>query len=199
MQITETTLPSPSWFIGPQSEWFWAMLQFLTVAASLYLIYKQIRIQSQANMLTALFELSTKWNTPHMLESRHHVSDSSLRGLKDHAINQHEERIGSFFEEIGFFLRQGAFSPEAIWEQYSYYVEHYWPMLEPHVREFRKTERDDTWFEQFESLYNRMQKIAKKRGVYVIWRDRADLEKFARGELYTVAEQRVVRPSASAE
>jgi hypothetical protein len=132
----------------------------MVVAVSLYLIYKQIRIQSHANMLTALFELSNKWNTPHMLESRSNVSESALKDKRNRAINQDEERIASFFEEIGFYLSQGAFTAEAIWEQYSYYIEHYWPMLEPHVLEFRKAERDDTWFEQFERLYNRMQRLA---------------------------------------
>ena len=177
--------PWPGWFIGPNSEWLWAMLQFVVVAISLFFIYRQIRIQSHANMLTALFALAKKWDSSLMRKARRHVCKEYQENRERRKINQHEERIASFFEEIGFFLDEGAFTPEAIWEEYSYYVEHYWPMLEPKVAEFRKVERDNTWFEHFEKLYKKTQSIAKRRGVYVIVRDDSDLKKFVTGELYT--------------
>lgn len=32
--------------VGPGSEWFWSMLQFVVVTVTLYAIYRQIRLQS---------------------------------------------------------------------------------------------------------------------------------------------------------
>lgn len=199
-QATDSTPTEiwPSWFIGPGSEWLWAALQFVVVAISLYGIYQQIKIQSHANMLNAMFALADKWESPRMIEARQKVCIAYKRDRADTSINQQEDRIASFFEEISFFLKKGAFTADAIWEQYSYYVEHYWPMLEPRVRAFRKLERDNTWFENFESLYERMQKIAKKRGVHVVKRDDDDMKKFARGELDVVEARKAEQAAVAA-
>lgn len=183
----------PRWFVGPESEWLWACLQFVVITLSLYGIYRQVRIQSHANMLHAMFELAAKWDSPRMIDARRQVCAAYGKDPADTSINQQEDRIATFFEEISFFLKKGAFTADAIWEQYSYYVEHYWPMLEPRVRAFRKDERDDTWFENFEDLYDKMQNIAKKRGVHVVKRDGVDMKKFARGELDVVEARQAER------
>lgn len=175
-----------SWIIGPDSVWLWAMLQFWVVAFSLYFIYQQIRIQSHANMLTALFELAGKWDSNRMIDARRQVCENRTTHPENRAINPDEERIASFFEEIGLFVKKGAFTSDVIWEAYSYYIEHYWPMLEPHVKEMRHVERDNSWFENFEALYNQLQKISKRRGVFVFKREEADMAKFIRGEMSAI-------------
>jgi hypothetical protein len=185
-------MPTPylSWFIGPNSEWFWALVQSVVVAVSLYFIYQQIRIQSQANMLTALFGLATKWDSDRMIEARQQICTNHNSNTESRSINVPEERIASFFEEIGLFMKKKAFTPDVIWDEYSYYVEHYWPMLEPHVREFRRVERDDSWFENFEALYNQLQQISERRGLYVIKRDDSDVTKFIKGETLLIQEKK---------
>lgn len=95
------------WFVGPDSEWFWAMLQFLVVAISLYFIYKQLRIQSHANMLTALFELAAKWDSDRTIEAWYQVCENHKTHPESHAINTPEERIASFFEQTALFMKKG--------------------------------------------------------------------------------------------
>ena len=37
--------------IGPGSEWFWSMLQFVIVAITLMTIYRQLRLQASAGAI----------------------------------------------------------------------------------------------------------------------------------------------------
>ena len=79
------------------------------------------------------------------------------------ALNDEHETVLSFFEELGFFLRRGIFDLLAVWEMYSYYIEHYWPLLEPHVAELRRSENDKTFYENAELLYRKSCAITEKR------------------------------------
>ena len=51
----------PIVFIGPGSEWFWAMAQFLVVIVTLLGIYRQLRAQGAANALQQMEALQGQW------------------------------------------------------------------------------------------------------------------------------------------
>jgi hypothetical protein len=51
-----------------------------------------------------------------------------------------------------------------MWEVQSYYVEHYWPVLEPKIVEFRLKSNDQSWYSNFEYLVGRMEKRSRKNG-----------------------------------
>jgi len=171
---------------GPDSAWFWSMVQVLLIGFSVWFIAKQIRVQGHANMLHALFGLAGKWSGDRMLESRMAVCAASKEEDSEKRLDEKHQRVASFFEDIGVYLRYGCFTREAIWEGYSYYIEHYWPLLEERIEIYRTETGDDTWFENFEALYREMRKVSKKKGAPTNRRSDGEIAQFARGELQTV-------------
>lgn len=166
---------------GTNSEWFWAMLQFLAVAVSLWFIYWQIRLQAQANMLQALEALADKWNSEFLLECRHEACpDHPKSSLK---IGNAEGTVLGFFEDLGLYYKRGVFDIEIVWERYSYFIEHYWSMYQPSITEFRADSKDASWFSSFEELFRAVDRFSKKKGATTGLKTKEQIAKFVRGEL----------------
>jgi hypothetical protein len=47
--------------IGPGSEWFWSMLQFIVVAGTLIGLYRQLRLQSSQGAIEQLDAFEREW------------------------------------------------------------------------------------------------------------------------------------------
>ena len=151
-----------STIFGTDSSWFWAMCQFIVITISLIFIYRQLRIQRQANALSSLKSLDDKWRSINMAKARYAVCKKC--GHDDKKIRHNEENILDFFEEMGLFLKRKVFDKKAIWEFYSYYIEHYWPILQPKIVEIRAETQDKTWFSNFEYLYKKCVLVSNKKG-----------------------------------
>ena len=138
------------------------MAQFLAVAISLYFIYRQIRIQTHSNMLSTFAELERRWNGSAMLEARRTVCSDNSGRLQ---IHRSEELILGFFEDLGLYLRREIFDADLLWELHSYYVEHYWPLLQPRIARLHTETKDETWYSNFDYLARRLSRISKRKGV----------------------------------
>jgi hypothetical protein len=173
--------------IGLESEWFWAMASFLAIAISLGLIYRQISLQRQANLLHVLGEMDKRWNSKEMLKARRQACEYFLSNeLK---INSAQGDVLGFFEDIGVYLERKVFDTEAVWDKYSYYIDYYWAMYQSHIKEFRTETNDNTWYEKFQRLHEKIERFSQKKGVSVSQKSKEDIEKFIRGELPGIAEQ----------
>jgi len=173
-----------NWFstyiVGPQSQWFWAMASFFAIAISLSLIYRQIRLQRQANLLHTLGEMNKRWNSIEMLEARKHACNNYREDKL--RIRAEQGLILDFFEDVGVYLERKVFDVEVVWNKYSYYIEHYWPMYQPHINKFRTETKDNTWYEKFQALNKEMTKFSSKKGTTVNSKSQDEIEKFIRGE-----------------
>jgi hypothetical protein len=167
--------------IGPESSWFWAMATFFAILLSLIFIYRQVRHQRQANMLSTLACLDARWKSKEMLVARQHVCQDYQKNEK--TISQPEDLVLSFFEEIGLYLRTGVFDISIVWEFYSYYAEHYWGILQPRITEFRASSQDKTWFSAFEYLATQLANHSKKRRAAPAEKTDEQIKKFIRGEV----------------
>jgi hypothetical protein len=67
--------------IGPGSEWFWSMAQFVVVTATLVAIYRQLKAQGAANALGKLQFLEDRWNADRMSYARLTTALSLKTGL----------------------------------------------------------------------------------------------------------------------
>jgi hypothetical protein len=168
--------------IGNDSVWFWTMIQCLAVLGSLCFIARQIYHQRSSNMLATLFSLDERWKSASMVLARDHICRDYLFAGTEKTIAQPEELVMCFFEEIGIYVRKGIFDVTTVWEFYSYYIEHYWVILQPRVKEYRINSQDQLWFSEFEYLYSRITKYSIKRKCPVGKSD-ADIQKFVRGEI----------------
>ena len=167
--------------IGPESSWFWTMATFFAIVVSLILIYRQIRHQRHANMLSTLASLDARWKSVEMMHARRHVCEDYQQNEK--SISQPEDLVLGFFEEIGLYLRTKAFDVSTVWQLYSYYVEHYWVILKPRVKQFRTSSRDETWFSEFEYLAKQLAKRSKRKRASPAQKSDEQIKKFIRGEL----------------
>ncbi len=67
--------------IGPGSEWFWSMLQFVIVAITLYAIFRQVRLQASAAAIEQVEALYREWNSERMARNRLIVLEALRDGV----------------------------------------------------------------------------------------------------------------------
>jgi len=56
--------------IGPGSEWFWAMAQFVVVVVTLVGLYRQLRQSNAANAVQRMEAFQGEWNSPRLIYAR---------------------------------------------------------------------------------------------------------------------------------
>lgn len=96
------------------------------------------------------------------------------------------------------FTRRGIFDIHLVWNLYSHYIEHYWPLLSSTFSELRTVENDDSYFEHAAWLHARCCTISKKRKGQPIKTD-TQLQNFIAGELaYARRRKSVVSADQSA-
>ena len=168
---------------GEHSEWFWVMAQTLIIFVSALLIYDQVRAQRYANIIQMLAKMRETWDSSPMLAHRRTTCENHRVGSKK--ISVAEGQVLGFFEEMGLLCRKGVLDDEFVWATYSYFIEHYWSMLETNIKEYRLTTKDNSWYEEVEGLRNMVAKFSLKKNVSAS--DKTDLEitTFIDGELST--------------
>ncbi|HEY0018202.1 MAG TPA: hypothetical protein VGC13_17945 [Longimicrobium sp.] len=191
----DTVVSGSPFFIGSQSEWFWAMAQAIIVALSLLFIGQQIRLQSHANVLTALAGIQHQWTSPELVYAR----GLTCAHWKDQGpfFENAEETVCTFFENLGLYVEKQVVSQEIAWELYSYYVEHYWAMLEREIRDIRKENEDPTLYCHFQRLNAILRDYGLRRGVVPGDFSPARITRFRDYELKRVAEFREFQSTLS--
>ncbi len=173
--------------IGPNSQWFWCMLTCFALTVSLVLIYGQVRLQRQANLLHTLGEMDKRWNSEKMLLAR---KGACTKYLNDQlGIDAELAQILGFFEDVAVYLERKVFDIGAVWDKYSYYIEHYWAMYQPHIQKFRTETRDQTWYENFDKMFEEVKKHALKRWIVCGSKTKADIDIFVIGEIGLIPEK----------
>lgn len=174
----------PQWIlnnvIGPNSAWFWTMAQGIAVTLTLILIYRQLVAQRFANILSSVSSLNQNWNTEEMHKARKALCVK--HDSKNRSISQQDGLVLDFFEQMGLYLRKGVFTPDILWELYSYYIEHYWCLVEPLINEFRLSTNDKTWYSNFDYLYEAMRVQSKKRCIICDGKTQEQIALFIKGE-----------------
>lgn len=143
--------------IGDDSGAFWTMLGVIALIISFYFIVRQIRIQNYANMISFMESSENKWRSDKYVKTRKKVCSKSSKKIDvDHEI------LLSFFEDLGILYKRKVIDIKLIWEKFSYYIEHYWIILEPNIKAFQNEKNDTTWYENFENLSYKIVNYSKK-------------------------------------
>jgi hypothetical protein len=166
---------------GEHSEWFWLMAQAIIILVSAILIYRQVRVQRYANLLQMLTKMRETWDSPSMLQHRQAACGNYQSGSKK--INAAEGQVLGFFEEMALLLRKGVLEEEFVWVTYSYFIEHYWSMLEANIKEYRLTTKDESWFEEMERLRKVIGKVSKRKNLPSADKTHLEITTFIDGEL----------------
>jgi cytochrome c biogenesis factor len=149
---------------GNDSEWLWIMVQSLAVIVTGVLVLRQLRLQRNAHLVSSFSILHDRWNSQMMLRARHLVCTGYKPESRD--INFQSCLVGTFFDELGGYCRLGHLDINMAWENYSFYVEHYWVILENQINCYRERNGNDrSYYHHFERLYDEFRKISESRNV----------------------------------
>jgi hypothetical protein len=152
--------------IGPGSEWFWAMLQFVVVAGTLIGLYRQLRLQSSQQAIEQLGAFDREWRD----EQYNHVRLEILLALRSSVDPTHIPEglavsIGAFWEKIGGLVRAGHIDPELLWSGSGGDCAVWWTTLAPMTRRLRSEVEGPTYLENFEWLAGIMNERNQRAGL----------------------------------
>ena len=166
--------------MGQESQWFWAMLQSLVLLISLVFVLAQLRRLAEANNISAFASSNSNWNSDRFREYR--ASTCSNYDKQDKSLNFKEGQIAGFFEELAIYEQKKIISFDFIWNMYSYYITGYWRLLKPKVKEFRKQYKDNSWYENFESLSIKVDKHTVERRLHPEHKSKDEIDEFMKQE-----------------
>lgn len=166
---------------GPGNEWFWVMVQCAGVLITLFFILRQIKLQKDSHLVNSFSILQDRWNSRMMLNARR---DICLRHRDNHGrLDGTMHHLCLFFEEMGAFCSKGVLDIDVVWEIYSFEIEHYWVMARDSVTNFRREQKDDTFYYHFRKLYHSTKVLGGKKGAPDHEKTRDDVESFIELEL----------------
>ena len=150
-------------FVGPGSEWFWAMAQLVIVTITLFAIYRQVRAQSSANALQLVEAMNQKWDSDRMLRSRLQVVLAVRQKAGFDAIYPFLG-ITTFFEDLEALREERHVTTEWVWGNWGRTIQFWWQILAPSIEQGRIVEDQPTGNQAFEALNRLMRETDVKEG-----------------------------------
>jgi hypothetical protein len=152
-------------FLGPGSEWFWSMLQFVVVAVSLVGLYRQVRLQTAKDEIQQAEALASEWNSERMHRSRLDVLEYVEKHERWADIPvQPAGVVGDFWERLGYLVRKGHIDRDLVNEYLGTSIRLWWALLGPLARGSRETLDDPAIYEHFDWLAGAMEEADRKAG-----------------------------------
>ena len=117
--------------IGPGSEWFWIMAQFVALAVTGLAILRQLRAQRSAAVFDQMAAWSHEFDEPtmtrHKLALMLAIQDPDPSSGLPHA----NLEVPDYFERVGYLISRGHVSSEDFWSGSREIVAFYWGVLAP--------------------------------------------------------------------
>jgi len=153
--------------IGPGSEWFWSMLQFVIVTLTLYAIYRQVRLQASTAAVEQASQLQDDWHSSErLIRSRLAVLEALRDGLDPStAARAAASRVGNFWEQVGYLVKAGHVDERLVYEYLGNSVQLWWAWLGATVKRWRELEGEPKIDEHFEWLAHRVAEMDLAAGV----------------------------------
>jgi hypothetical protein len=139
--------------IGPGSEWFWTALSGIVVAATLLVIYRQLRLQRDAAATEQVNDLLNEWSSERMARAKLTVLLALEAGtgpldLPDRALSH----VGFFLQRVGYLAQRGHMDRRLIYEHLGNQIQDWWAWLGPRVLAEREASHDPGLWQGFEWL-----------------------------------------------
>ena len=143
--------------IGPGSEWFWSMLQFVVVVVTLVGIYYQLRLARSANAFAQLDTLMGEWQSERMARKRLALLTAVRDGVPLDALPNHAAAtIGNYWEKVGGLVAARHVSEALIKESFGDEVGFWYGLLTPWAVRIQAVDPQERVGAHFEALARRM-------------------------------------------
>jgi dephospho-CoA kinase len=143
---------------------FWTAVGAIGTVGTLYLIYRQARTSKLISAANFLLTLDDRFFSDKMKKDRRDLAKALLEDPENmERIDNLIDPVIAHFEDLGILLRKGLVLDELIWDMEGYYIVRYWQLSKKYIDWLRAKEQDETFYTDFDLLYNRILKIEKKR------------------------------------
>jgi hypothetical protein len=150
---------------GAGSEWFWSMLQFVIVAATLVGLYRQLRLQSSQRAVEQLDSYDHDWTSERMSRYKLEILVALRDGIAPANVpDAAATMITNFWEKIGTLVRKRHLDAKVLWEGNGNDGQLWWATLRPWAERRRTEIGDPKVFEHFEWLAERMTEMDRRAG-----------------------------------
>lgn len=105
-------------------------------------------------------EIDKQFDSPEMRKARIRLAKQLLNNKE-----VTEFRVLDFFDKLAMYTHQEVIDEGIADQSYSYWVLRYWPAIKTTIEEFRKQEKDPSFYTDVEELYGDMLDKATKDGV----------------------------------
>lgn len=167
-----------------EGQWFWQALGAVIVGASLVAVYRQVKLQRMAGMVDAIEKLVMAWNSESQLRLRLAVCEKMKTDIT--YFGDDTEELLELFERIGAYVRFGALSERAVWDVFSWYIDHYYELARSGLTDLRKHHKDRLLFENFEWLAIQLSNTSRSKGLPShILQNQIDARNFLDAEINT--------------
>ena len=126
--------------LGPGSEWFWSMAQFLIVTVSLVAVYRQLQSQGAANAIQRIESLQAAFTTEEMTYLKLAIARDIQRGELSNAAMAKAAPILDFLSNIDWLHEKGYITIEEVVDNWGRPLEVWAALLEPLVKRQREIE-----------------------------------------------------------
>lgn len=128
----------PIVLIGPGSEWFWSMAQFVVVAATLLGIYYQFRLQRGANAFEQMSRLQAEWSSEPMTRAKLRIARAIKAGETPNPGPAFV--MSQFWDRVAGLVRGGYVDARVVHEHFGAVLRLWWSLLEDETRQARLVE-----------------------------------------------------------
>ena len=149
-------------FLGPGSEWFWSMCQFIVVAVTLIGLYRQVRVSGTANALARFQALGEAWDSDTLTYCRLAYALRLRSNQADPGLIHVAAPICDFFESLFELELKGHIDEAEIEDRWGRSMQLWWALLESTIRA-EEARQGATFYEGFERLSRRMADRERRR------------------------------------
>jgi hypothetical protein len=159
----------PIVLIGPGSEWFWSMAQFVVVAVTFLAIYHQLRLQRHTAAIEQVQVISREWTNELMARAKLGVLALVRDGADPVTTVTAGGEIGDFWEHLAYLARAGSIDPRLIYDSLGPATRIWWGILAPSAEVAREQANDrGIWidFEWLAGVFAGFDRKAKEPATY---------------------------------
>jgi hypothetical protein len=152
----------PIVLVGPGSEWFWSMAQFVIVAVTLVGIYYQFRLQRSANAFDMLSRIQAEWNSEFFTRTKLEAARTLKAGGSTSLASRFA--IGNFWEGVGALVQGGHVDARVVYDAVGNSTRFWWEIMKEAFYEAREQSESSDVMSHFESLAERFASFAEQDG-----------------------------------